>query len=240
MPTTFRKVKRWGCFSTSMTVAWQANLLLPPNAPCRGAAHLSLRWSGTGGTIWIGDDMTTRRAWDGAPARWAMGDIIMVGPAEFNVRFSGQWPQGGTCVPAETLNQGCGVRTIPNYVAGIVPSIGLGSIGEYNWNPAEYSPTQKPPDYSGCGGPGPQLHVQPPWVTEGRYVAAASFTLSSVPPVPGSGNTRARAKKVAAERFMSTRVGRTLVLRAQDRPRSNVPGSHEGSWTATIKARRIK
>jgi hypothetical protein len=168
-----------------------------------------------------------------------MRDIIMVGPANFNVRVTGEFPQAGTCISAETLNQGCGTRTISDYAAGIVATIGLGLRGEYNWEPADYTPTQRPPDYSACGPGGMQLHIQPPWVTEVRYASAAGFKLSSVPYVPGSGNTQARAKKVAAERFMSTRVGRTLILRAQHRPQP-AGGPSEGTWTATIRAKRIR
>jgi hypothetical protein len=143
-------------------------------------------------------------------------------------------------VQAESLNPGCGTRAIPNYTAGIVPSIGLGPGGTYSWNPTEYTPTQRPPDYSTCGPGGLDLHVQPPWVTEVRYSGAANFELSSVPAVAGSGNTQARAKKVAAQRFMSARVGRTLVLRAQDRPGSQLGLPFEGTWAATIRAKRVR
>lgn len=241
-PTTFRKVERWGCFSISATISWQASLTYPQGAPCRGSSQFSLRWSGVGGTYWIGDDMTIRRAWNGAPRRWALRDIIMVGLATFNVRFTGQvGSQPGACVPAETLNPRCGTRTIPNYTAGILPGISVGPGGEYRWTPTDYTPTQRPPDYSTCGPPGLQLHVQPLWVTEVRYAGSGSFTLSSVPGVAGSGNTQARAKKAAAQRFLSTRVGRTLVLRAQDRPQAGGPAlPFEGSWTATVKAKRIR
>jgi hypothetical protein len=220
-PTGFRKVKRWGCFAISARIAWQASLASPPGAPCRGGAHFSARWSGSGGTYWIADNITIRRAWNGAPARWALRDIIMVGPAAFDVRLTGEVPMQGTCVPAETLMRGCGSRTIPGYTAGILASIAAPSGEGYFWTPAPYL-TQRPPDYSACGGA--QLSVQPIWRAVVRYGGAASFVFKRLD---------------LGARLLSTRVGRTLVLRAEDAP-DNAVGASEGAWTATISARRVR
>ncbi len=220
-PTGFRKVKRWGCVSIGATVAWQASLTSPPGAPCPGGAHVSVRWSGSGGTYWIGDQMTIRRAWNGAPARWALGDVIMVGPATFDVRVTGEVARNGTCVPAETLMQGCGRRAVPAYTAGLFASVGAGVRSHYSWSPAPYL-TQRPPDYSACGGV--QLSLQPLWRVGVRYGGMASFTST---------------RRALGARFLATPVGRTLVLRAEDEP-DNASGPSEGTWTATIAAKRVR
>ena len=197
-------------------------------------------WSGSGGTYWIGSDMTHRRAWGGR-SRWAFADIVMAGPAKFDVRIAGQFERQGTCVPAETVAAGCGKRTISKYAVGIGGSWTAGTRGEIYWSPLEYK-GQRRPDYSGCGysGPGRRLSVQPHWVIYNRYAHPAGFTLSSVPPASDVASTRARANKVAAARILATRVGGTHVLRAQDRPRPNdIPGL-EGTWTGRVTLKRIR
>ena len=106
-------------------------------------------------------------------------------------------------LPAETVAAGCGKKSIPKYPVGLMESIAVGPGGEYQWNPIEYR-AQPPPDYSACaGGGGGPVAIQPIWI--GRYDSAA-FQLSSVPPVPGSDNTQARARKAAAAKILSTRI----------------------------------
>ena len=160
----------------------------------------------------------------------------MVGPATFNIRLTGEIAQQGVCVPTETLMAGCGTRTIPNYTAGLLPSYTPGPGGELFATPTRFV-TQRPADYSACGGAGSTLDIQPVWLINRFVGAPGAFTLASVPEVAGSGNTRARAYKVAGEKFLATRVGRTLVLRAQTAPRSS---TWTGMWTATLKAKRIR
>jgi hypothetical protein len=244
-PTSFRKVKRWGCFSISATISWQARLEAAPGAACRGTVQFDSRWSGRAGTYWIGDDMTIQRAWNGAPARWAPRDVIMVGPATFDVRFTGRVPQGSTCAPAEAVNPGCGKRTMKDYAVGIVNA----ARSEYDWIPDDYTPTQRPPDYSTCGAPGLRLSaVMPPWIRMVRgfnegFGGPVRFELASVPPDPRADVTRARATRAAAERLLSKPVGTVLVLRARTRPDPGLGtgrGSFEGTWTGTITATRIK
>lgn len=151
------------------------------------------------------------------------------------MQLSGQVPSPQRiCVPAETLAAGCGTRPFPKYVIGLQGIIGVDTAGRYSWAPQEYR-GQGRPDFTNCSGDA-RPSIQPFW--RGRYDPAAQFQLSSVPLGSTVGDTKALARKAAGKKILSTQVGRSLVLRAEQRPPQS--GPFEGTWRGQVTLKRLR
>jgi len=224
-----RTVERWGCFATSGSMTWTFTL----GSPCgTGSIQAQARWSGSGGDHWIGDDGTQLTK----TASFSRGGIVLVGPATFDMKLSGLVPHQGSCVAAETISAGCGARSFRTYGILLQGVFGAETAATYRWAPTEAAGT-RPPGYSQCGGGttvATNPSIQPYWRT--RYGPAAEFALATVPRGNTVGESRARAATAAASRILSTGVGKTLTLRAQQK--ASPP--FQGSWTGKLTLKRLR